>query len=320
MYRGRELRRVIDEDLRCGSGTRTRVGAGVARAFSDPALIVRAAIGACMSARLLGILILFPALAAMADGGAPRRLDADQIRSLAARYEHAEGVPRDYQRAYRLYCLAATQGDAKAQYSLAWMYINGRGVPQDDSLAAGWLRVAARQRDGLAHNVLRLLRSVEPRPDPNCPLGRRARGHGRLQVEAWVAALAPEFDLDPELVLAVIEAESAFQPHAHSPKDARGLMQLIPETASRLGVRDVWDALDNLRGGMRYLHQLLVMFGGDLRLTLAAYNAGEKAVERFNGVPPYQETQSYVRRITGRYGKDWHPVPGLISSSASALR
>ncbi len=273
-----------------------------------------------MSARLLGVLILFPALAATADGGPLRRLDAHLLRDLAARYEHAEGVPRDYQRAYRLYCLAATQGDAKAQYSLGWMYINGRGVPQDDSLAAGWLRLAAHQRDGLSHNVLRLLQSVEPRPDPNCPLWRGRRGPGRLRVEAWVAALAPEFDLDPELVLAVIEAESAFQPHAHSSKDARGLMQLVPETASRLGVQDVWDALDNLRGGMRYLRQLLVMFGGDLRLTLAAYNAGEKAVERFNGVPPYQETQSYVRRITGRYGKVWHRVPGFILSSVSAVQ
>ncbi len=78
-----------------------------------------------MSARLLGVLILFPALAATADGGPLRRLDAHLLRDLAARYEHAEGVPRDYQRAYRLYCLAATQGDAKAQYSLGWMYING---------------------------------------------------------------------------------------------------------------------------------------------------------------------------------------------------
>jgi soluble lytic murein transglycosylase-like protein len=273
-----------------------------------------------MSARLLGVLILFLALAATADGGPLRRLDADLLRDLAARHENAEGVPRDYQRAYRLYCLAATQGDAKAQYSLGWMYINGRGVPQDDSLAAGWLRLAARQKDGLSHNVLRLLQSVQPRPDPRCPLSKRGRGYGRLQVEAWVAALAPEFDLDPELVLAVIEAESAFRPDAHSPKDARGLMQLVPETASRLDVQDVWDTLDNLRGGMRYLRQLLVMFGGDLRLTLAAYNAGEKAVERFNGVPPYQETQSYVRRVMDRYGKDRHPAPGLISSSVSAVR
>jgi soluble lytic murein transglycosylase-like protein len=273
-----------------------------------------------MSARLLGVLILFPALAAAADGGPLRRLDADLLRDLAARYEHAEGVARDYQRAYRLYCLAATQGDAKAQYSLGWMYINGRGVPQDDSLAAGWLRLAARQGDGLSHNVLRLLQSVQPRPDPNCPLSRHGRGPGRLQVEAWVAALAPEFDLDPALVLAVIEAESAFRPDAHSPKDARGLMQLLPDTASRLDVQDVWDTLDNLRGGMRYLRQLLVMFGGDLRLTLAAYNAGEKAVERFNGVPPYQETQSYVRRVMDRYGNDRHPIPGLVSSSVSAAR
>ena len=101
-------------------------------------------------------------------------------------------------------------------------------------------------------------------------------------------ALAPKYSLDPKLVLAVIEAESNFNPKARSPKNEQGLMQLIPATAQRFGVRNVWDTEQNLRGGMAYLQWLLKHFKGDVKLALAGYNAGEKAVERHGGVPPYR--------------------------------
>jgi soluble lytic murein transglycosylase-like protein len=109
--------------------------------------------------------------------------------------------------------------------------------------------------------------------------------------------LAPEYQLDPELVLALIEVESNFNPQARSLKDAQGLMPLIPATAERFGVKDVWDPEDNLRGGMAYLRWLLKRFDGDVKLTLAAYNAGEGTVDRHGRVPPYSQTRAYVSRI-----------------------
>jgi soluble lytic murein transglycosylase-like protein len=119
-----------------------------------------------------------------------------------------------------------------------------------------------------------------------------------------VRSLAPRYRLDPNLVLAVVEVESNFNPKAVSPKNAQGLMQLIPATAERFGVRDVWDPEQNLHGGMAYLRWLLDYFKGDVKLALAGYNAGEKAVERHGGIPPYAETQAYVQKILRRIGGD----------------
>ena len=125
---------------------------------------------------------------------------------------------------------------------------------------------------------------------------------GNQTITGLVRELAPQYALDPKLVLAVIETESNFNPKARSPKNAQGLMQLIPATAQRFGVRNVWDPEQNLRGGMAYLQWLLKHFKGDVKLALAGYNAGEKAVERHGGVPPYRETQAYVKRIMKRVG------------------
>ena len=102
----------------------------------------------------------------------------------------------------------------------------------------------------------------------------------------------------PALLHAVIRTESAYQPNALSHAGACGLMQLMPQTAARFNVRDIWDPAENIRGGATYLRLLLDMFDNDLRLALAAYNAGENAVKRYgNEIPPYQETQDYVRRV-----------------------
>lgn len=121
-----------------------------------------------------------------------------------------------------------------------------------------------------------------------------------LNLDAYrevVSSVAAEFGVDTALLRAVIHAESAFNPNALSIKGAQGLMQLMPGTATELGVVDAFDVAENIRGGARYLAGLLQTFGGDERLATAAYNAGPGAVRRHGGVPPYDETQVYVQRV-----------------------
>ncbi len=121
-----------------------------------------------------------------------------------------------------------------------------------------------------------------------------------LNLDAYrdeVAAAAADFGIDVALLRAVIHAESAFNPMALSNKGAQGLMQLMPGTANDLGVTDAFDVGQNIRGGARYLSQLMQTFKGDAHLATAAYNAGPGAVQRYGGVPPYDETQVYVQRV-----------------------
>ena len=117
-----------------------------------------------------------------------------------------------------------------------------------------------------------------------------------------IRAIADKYDVDPALVLAVIKSESDFDPHAVSSKGALGLMQLMPETAYEMGVSDVLDPGENIEGGIRYLKSLLGTFDGDLDRSIAAYNAGQDAVMRYGAIPPFEETQEYVRRVRHFYG------------------
>ena len=117
-----------------------------------------------------------------------------------------------------------------------------------------------------------------------------------------IQAIAEKYGIDPALVLAVIKSESDFDPHAVSTKGALGLMQLMPGTAYDMGVTDVLDPRENIEGGTRYLKLLLGMFEGDLDRSIAAYNAGQDAVVKYGDIPPYQETQEYVRRVRHFYG------------------
>ena len=159
----------------------------------------------------------------------------------------------------------------------------------------------------------------EPRPVPQI---RRITDRALLQTEGWrltpvsgamatrrdryapiIAAAAARYGVDPDLVHAVVRAESAYKPRARSHAGACGLMQLMPATARRFGVRDIWDPAQNVRGGVAYLRFLLDRFDGDIRLVLAAYNAGEGAVAKYgNRIPPYRETRTYVRRVLGSLG------------------
>ena len=115
-----------------------------------------------------------------------------------------------------------------------------------------------------------------------------------------VEQIAAEQSLPPELIHSVIQVESNYNPFAISPKGALGIMQLIPSTARRFGVSDVFNPVENIQGGARYLKYLLDLYHGNYPLTLAAYNAGEEAVARYGGVPPFPETQNYVLEVGRR--------------------
>jgi soluble lytic murein transglycosylase-like protein len=118
-----------------------------------------------------------------------------------------------------------------------------------------------------------------------------------------VEAAAARYKVDADLITSVIAVESNFDPKALSPKNARGLMQLLPETAERLGVQNVYDPKENIEAGTRYLRELLQRYNNDLALALAAYNAGPERVQQYGRVPPFAETLSYVRRVKRTYEK-----------------
>jgi soluble lytic murein transglycosylase-like protein len=132
-----------------------------------------------------------------------------------------------------------------------------------------------------------------------------------MDIDSAIQQAAARHNVDPNLVRAVVKVESNFNPNAVSRKGAMGLMQLMPATARQLNVKNPFDPEQNVDAGVRHLKKLLESYGGDVRLTLAAYNAGAGAVARSSGVPRYAETQNYVRRITNLYygGIDFHTGP-----------
>ena len=271
----------------------------------------------------------------------------ERWRDEAKRLEFGDGLPADPRRAATLYCQAARHGDAQAQFSLAWMLTNPRGVERDDAQAAHLFAAAAEQGMPQALRMAERMGTPQgptppcllpPEPEPvrapvlaKAPAAPVAPAMPLVMAEApppenapapivnFVRIVAPEYKVAPRLVLAIMAAESNFNPNAVSPRQAQGLMQLIPDTAARFQVRNAFDPAQNIRGGMAYLRWLLAFFEGNIPMVVASYNAGERAVERYRGIPPYAETQAYVRKVMALLGPvGRHPFdPQVTEPSAS---
>jgi soluble lytic murein transglycosylase-like protein len=241
---------------------------------------------------------------------------------LARRLETGIGAESNIPKAFDLYCKAAAKAHPMAAYRLGALYQSGKGVKRDDAMAAAWYRRSIELGHPEARELMPQLASTKQLPAPGCYVaGVRGPEHmpAPPQIEKMVRGMAPEFGLDPNFVLAIMQIESGYRADAVSPRNAQGLMQLIPDTAERFGVKDPFDAKDNMRGGMRYLRWLLAYFQGDVSLVAAAYNAGEGAVERYRGVPPYKETETYVKRLNAVYPRKRHPFESRIAKASEVF-
>jgi soluble lytic murein transglycosylase-like protein len=241
---------------------------------------------------------------------------------LARRFETGIGTTSNSAKAFDLYCKAAAKGHPMAAYRLGSLYLSGKGVARDNAMAAAWFRRSIELGHAEAKELMPIFGNVKQLPVPGCYVAG-ARGFEHMpapaQIEKMVRGMAPEFGLDPNFVLAIMQIESGYRTDAVSPRNAQGLMQLIPETAERFGVKDPFDVKDNVRGGMRYLRWLLAYFRGDVSLVAAAYNAGEGAVERYRGVPPYKETETYVKRLNAVYPRKRHPFESRIAKASDVF-
>lgn len=262
---------------------------------------------------------------------------AHQIVAQAVALEHGEGVPRDPERAAELYCDAVRAGDAEAMYSLGWMYANGRGVERDDGIAATLFEMAMFKGHPEAQKARRVAGDYTGAV-PECLQQRHVEWafsirdnwdtrkyiaslpERKKKVVELITTLAPRFSIEPRLALAIATTESNFDPNATSPKSAMGVMQLIPETASRFNVKDSYDPVENIKGGLAYLRWLLAYYRGNVALAVAGYNAGEGAVDRYRGIPPYKETQDYVRRILSFFPRSEHPFDARLVNASPALQ
>lgn len=246
------------------------------------------------------------------------------------------------------YCEASRLGSIEGQYLLGMLYAFGKGVPESRPLAAALFSQAASQGHVEAGNMLDNIQMTSaelpacvitaqlpekaPRPSISGLPFDLASGNGPSidsfllslpSNKRWIIPLATTlsawYSLDPKLVLSVIAVESNFQLGAQSPKAAMGLMQLIPDTAQRFNVRNAYDAAQNMRGGMAYLRWLLSYYQGNIVYALAAYNAGEGRVDRYQGVPPFPETRAYVKRVIGLYGGVRHGFDERITTASPML-
>lgn len=245
----------------------------------------------------------------------------------ATKLAHNARGSRDLWQAAVRYCEAARLGSTEAQYQLGMLYAFGAGVPKQRNYAAALFSMAGQQGHYEAQNMLESIR-LESSALPDCmdsankqpekptffssAVGNDIDIKTRLsrlpKSKAWIVdmvkTMSSWYEIDPHLALSIISVESNFNPAARSPKNAMGLMQIIPATAERFNVGDAFNASQNIKAGLKYLQWLLNRYNGDVALVAAGYNAGEGAVDRYRGVPPYPETEQYVGRVLKLYQKE----------------
>lgn len=249
--------------------------------------------------------------------------------------------------AANLYCEASRYGSAEAVYRLGMLYAFGRGVPANRDYAANLFGIASLHGHFEAQKMLEtieikaddtplcVLEAVAPERAPANQYSNAQNSHhggspgidgyvaklpkSKLWVVALASTIAEWYKVDPKLVLSIITAESNFKIYAKSNADAHGLMQLIPATAERFSVKNAYNASQNIKGGVAYLRWLLSYFRGDVTLAVAAYNAGEGAVDRYRGVPPYKETKNYVKKVMALYQSDRHQFNAGLTRASPAL-
>lgn len=267
-----------------------------------------------------------------------------QLLVKASKLDHKEhGIDAAW-KAAKLYCEASRYGSAEGLYRLGMFYAFGRGVPKNRDYAANLFGIASMHGHFEAQKMLEtielrngatpacVLSNVAPKKAPYYQYtddfkGSRSIGSYIKKLpkhKRWVVDLAGTisqwYKVDGKLVLSIIMAESNFKVSAKSNKDAHGLMQLIPATAERFNVKNAYNASQNIRGGVAYLRWLLSYYRGNVALAVAAYNAGEGAVDRHKGIPPYKETRAYVKKVIGLYQLTEHSFDANITKASPVVR
>ncbi len=281
-------------------------------------------------ARIVNVLVLLASVPAYALSSADNATFDNEPKLVRKILQNADALDRNHYdiestwKAANLYCEASRYGSAEAMYRLGMLYAFGNGVKKSQTYAAILFGLAAMQGHFEAQKMLETIQ-IRALDTPPCVVAKVAPKRapdlyygdydGTPEIDRyinnlpknkrWVVNLVDTvsdwYHVDEKLVLSIITAESNFQVSARSHKDAHGLMQLIPATAERFNVKNAYNATQNIKGGVAYLRWLLSYFRGDVMLAVAAYNAGERAVDRHQGVPPYKETKAYVKKVLSLY-------------------
>lgn len=299
-----------------------------------------------------GLAVLFTIASATAEAYTTKQLEAFEneppvVRKLleqASRLDEGEQSANAAWEAAKLYCAASRYGSAEGLYRLGMFYAFGRGVPKNRDYAANLFGIASMHGHFEAQKMLEtielrngatpacVLNDVAPKKAPYYQYTADFKGSRSIgsyikklpKHKRWVVDLAGTisgwYKVDDKLVLSIIMAESNFKVSAKSNKDAHGLMQLIPATAKRFNVKNAYNASQNIKGGVAYLRWLLSYYRGDVPLAVAAYNAGEGAVDRHKGIPPYKETRAYVKKVIGLYQSTQHSFDANITKASSVVR